>query len=111
MLNVGDKAPDFALPDSEGQPVKLSDFRGRNVVVAFYPADETTVCTKQLCDYRDAWADFSQSDAAVLAISTDSVESHKKFKEDNHFPFPLLSDPARIAGKAYGAAMPLVKIM
>ena len=93
MPNVGDPAPEFSLPNSKGETVNLSDYRGQNVILAFYPKDNTSVCTAQLCDYRDAWSDFNGSDATILAINTDSVESHKGFQEKYQFPFQLLSDP------------------
>jgi len=111
MPNVGDPAPEFSLPNSNGEIVKLSDFRGQNVVLAFYPKDNTSVCTAQLCDYRDAWSDFNGSNATILAINTDSVESHKGFQEKYQFPFQLLSDPDRKVAKLYGAAMPIISIV
>jgi peroxiredoxin Q/BCP len=111
MTKVGDPAPDFSLPNSKGETVKLSNFRGQNVILAFYPKDNTSVCTAQLCDYRDAWSDFNGSNATILAINTDSVESHKGFQEKYQFPFELLSDPDRKVAKVYGAAMPIISIV
>jgi len=111
MPKVGDPAPEFSLPNSQGETVKLSDFRGQNVILAFYPKDNTSVCTAQLCDYRDAWSEFNGSNATILAINTDSVESHKGFQEKYQFPFQLLSDPDRKVAKLYGAAMPIISIV
>ena len=111
MPKVGDPAPDFSLLNSKGEIVKLSDFRGQNVVIAFYPKDNTSVCTAQLCDYRDAWSDFNGSGATILAINNDSVESHKGFQDKYQFPFQLLSDPDRKVAKLYGAAMPIISIV
>jgi len=111
MPKVGDPAPEFSLPNSKGETVRLSDFRGQNVILAFYPKDNTSVCTAQLCDYRDAWSEFNGSNATILAINTDSVESHKGFQEKYQFPFQLLSDPDRKVAKLYGAAMPIISIV
>ena len=111
MPKVGDEAPDFTLPNSDNENIKLSDYRGYNVVVAFYPKDNTSVCKAQLCDYRDAWSDFNGGDAVVLAINNDSVESHKGFQDKYQFPFQLLSDPDRKVAKLYKAAMPFVNMV
>ena len=111
MSKVGDPAPDFSLPNGNGETINLSDYHGKNVVVAFYPKDNTSVCTAQLCDYRDAWSDFNGSDAAILAINNDSVESHKGFQQKYQFPFQVLSDPDRKVAKLYGAAMPIINMV
>lgn len=93
MLEVGTKAPDFTLPDKDGNLVSLSDFIGKKVVLYFYPKDNTPGCTKQACAYRDANADFEKHNAVVIGISKDSVKSHGKFAEKYELPFLLLADP------------------
>jgi peroxiredoxin Q/BCP len=102
MLEVGMKAPDFSLPDSEGREHKLSDYLGRRVVVYFYPKDNTPGCTRQACAFASAYDRFRQNDIVVIGISRDSVASHKKFAEKFSLPFVLLSDPDRVAIEAYG---------
>lgn len=104
----GDEAPDFELPSTDG-PQKLSSYRGQTVVLAFYPGDFTPVCTKQLCSYRDHFSDLAGTGAKVLAISPDSLESHERFKKEKNLPFPLLSDEAGTASRAYGLSGFLVK--
>jgi len=105
---VGDEAPDFELPSTDG-PKKLSGLRGEPVVLVFYPGDFTPVCTKQLCSYRDAFSDLANTGAKVLAISTDSMESHERFKKEKNLPFPLLSDADGEVSKKYGLSGLLVK--
>jgi len=99
---VGDLAPDFELPDENGQRHKLSDFRGRRVVVYFYPADDTAGCTKQACGFRDAYADIEEKNALVIGISPDGAESHRKFKTKYNLPFVLLSDVDHKVMDRYG---------
>jgi thioredoxin-dependent peroxiredoxin len=92
-------APDFTLKDGEGNDWRLSEQRGRVVVLLFYPGDETPVCTRQMCSVRDNWEQYRETGAEVVGISTDSVESHKKFAERHSLPLRLLSDPGgRVAG-------------
>jgi len=100
---VGAPAPDFTLMDGEGQPWRLSDQRGEVVVLLFYPGDETPICTKQMCSVRDRWDDYAATGALVVGISTDSVESHKKFAEHHGLPMRLLADTDGGVSKAYGA--------
>jgi peroxiredoxin Q/BCP len=100
---VGDEAPDFALRDGEGNDWRLSEQRGKVVVLLFYPGDETPICTRQMCSLRDRWDDYSATGAEVVGISTDSVESHKKFAEHHDLPLRLLSDTAGNVAKLYGA--------
>jgi thioredoxin-dependent peroxiredoxin len=100
---VGAQAPDFTLMDGEGQPWRLSDQRGKVVVLLFYPGDETPICTKQMCSVRDRWDDYAATGALVLGISTDTVESHKKFAEHHGLPLRLLSDTSGEVSRAYGA--------
>ena len=96
---VGAQAPDFTLKDGEGRDWRLSEQRGRVVVLLFYPGDETPVCTKQLCSVRDNWEQYQETGAEVVGISTDSAESHRKFAERHSLPLRLLSDPGgRVAG-------------
>ena len=102
-LEQGKKAPDFALPDEDGNEVKLSDYRGRRVVVFFYPKAMTSGCTRAACDFRDEIDAFVRRKVAVLGISKDKPASQKKFKEKYGLPFPLLSDPDARVQKAYGA--------
>ena len=101
-LQVGQPAPDFALPNEEGQTVRLADFRGKKVVLYFYPKDDTPGCTKEACAFRDWSAEIRKRGAVVLGVSVDSVASHKKFKEKYHLNFPLLSDDNREVVRAYG---------
>jgi peroxiredoxin Q/BCP len=100
---VGAPAPDFTLTDGEGQQWRLSDQRGKVVVLLFYPGDETPICTKQMCSVRDRWQDYAATGATVVGISTDSVESHKKFSEHHGLPLRLLADTDGAVSRAYGA--------
>ena len=102
MLQIGMKAPDFTLPDKDGNPVTLSSLRGRKVVIYFYPKDNTSGCTRQACAFAGAYEQFKTLDVAVIGISKDSVASHEKFAEKYELPFILLSDPERTAIEAYG---------
>ena len=102
MIEQGDQAPDFELPDQEGCPVKLSKLRGKPVVVYFYPKAATPGCTVQACGVRDHEADYKQADAVVLGISPDPVRKIKKFADDQTLAFPLLSDEDHAVAEAYG---------
>ena len=102
-LAPGDKAPDFTLPDSTGKQVSLSDFRGRHVVVYFYPAAGTPGCTKQACDFRDHLAELDGAGYQVLGISPDKPEKLAKFTEAEQLTFPLLSDPDKTVLAGWGA--------
>ncbi len=93
MLEAGTKAPDFTLNDKDGRPVSLSDFRGRRVVLYFYPRDNTPGCTRQACAFAAAYDKFRETDAAVIGVSKDSEESHRRFAEKHGLPFIILSDP------------------
>ncbi len=101
-LKVGDVAPDFALPADNGQTVRLSDFRGRRVVVYFYPKDNTSGCTTQACGFRDRYPDIQERNAVVLGISPDGIASHQKFKTKYNLPFLLLADEDHKVAEAYG---------
>lgn len=101
MLEKGSKAPDFTLLDKEGNEVTLSDFKGKKVVLYFYPKDDTPGCTKQACNFADNYNAFLEKGVVVLGISKDSVTSHVKFAAKYNLPFPILSDPELIAIKAY----------
>lgn len=103
MLKVGDKAPDFSLRASDKTQVRLKDFRGHNVLVLFFPAAFTGVCTKELCMMRDSLHDFSKLDSQLLAISVDSLFTLNRWKEDQNFNFPLLSDFNKTVSKKYDA--------
>ena len=102
MLNVGEKAPEFTLPDRNGQPVRLSDFAGKRVVLYFYPRDNTPGCTRQACAFARLYEEFQALNAVVVGISKDSVASHDKFAQKYGLPFVLLSDPELLAIQAYG---------
>ena len=102
MLEIGTKAPAFTLPDQDGNPVSLSDFAGKKVVLYFYPRDNTPGCTRQACAFASAYEEFKNINAVVIGVSKDSVTSHQKFAEKHGLPFILLSDPERAAIEAYG---------
>ena len=102
-LDVGDKAPAFSLPDAEGKTVKLSDFKGRKVIVYFYPAAMTPGCTKQACDFRDSLAELNGAGIDVIGISPDKPEKLAKFIERDQLTFPLLSDPDKKVLTEWGA--------
>lgn len=102
-IEEGKAAPAFTLKDANGEKVSLKDFRGRNVVVYFYPKDDTPGCTKEACGFRDLWSEIQQEDAVVIGISPDDAESHKRFIGKYRLPFILLSDPERKVMEAYGA--------
>ena len=102
MLQVGMPAPDFTLPDKEGNPVTLSSLRGRKVVLYFYPKDNTPGCTRQACAFAGRLSEFERRGVTVVGVSKDSVASHQKFAEKYNLPFLLLSDPDRVAIEAYG---------
>ena len=106
-VGVGDQAPSFSLPSTGGNPVSLSEFLGRPVVLVFYPGDDTPVCTKQLNSYNDDLAQFDALDAQVLAISAQSIESHEKFAGKHGFKFPLLADTDKTVAAAYGTLGPI----
>ena len=93
MLEVGTKAPDFTLPDQDGNMVSLQSFKGQKVVLYFYPKDNTPGCTKQACNFGELFPQFREKGAVVLGVSKDSVASHKRFEEAHGLPFTLLSDP------------------
>ena len=102
MLEVGTKAPEFTLPDKDGNPVSLTDFAGKKVVLYFYPKDNTPGCTRQAYTFAGAYEDFKKINAVVIGVSKDSVASHQKFVEKHGLPFILLSDPELTAIQAYG---------
>ena len=102
MLKEGDIAPDFSLISDEGKDIKLSDFRGKKVVLYFYPKDNTPGCTKEACSFRDVYNDILLKGAVVIGISIDPPKSHKKFKEKFVLPFYLLSDPDHKVIEMYG---------
>lgn len=101
MLTVGTKAPDFALPDQNGEMHRLSDYKGHKVILYFYPKDNTSGCTKQACGFGERYPQIREKGAVVLGVSKDSVASHKKFEEKYGLPFTLLSDTELLAIKAY----------
>jgi len=102
-LAVGDKAPNFTLTDADGKKVSLSSFKGRKVIVYFYPRDDTPGCTKEACQFNDNLAAFEAADVPVLGISPDSAASHVKFRDKYGLGFTLLSDPTKATMEAYGA--------
>ena len=101
MLETGTKAPDFTLPDQDGNLHSLSDYRGQKVILYFYPKDSTSGCTAQACGFRDLLPQIREKGAVVLGVSKDSQKSHKSFAEKNALPFTLLSDPERTVISAY----------
>ena len=102
-LAPGDAAPDFTLPDADGKPVSLSEFRGRRVIVYFYPAASTPGCTTEACDFRDSLADLNEVGFEVLGVSPDKPAKLAKFRDAEGFTFPLLADEDRAVLTAWGA--------
>jgi peroxiredoxin Q/BCP len=100
---VGDVAPDFQLPSTRGKDVTLKEFKGQDVILYFYPRDETPGCTSEACAFRDHESDISKAGASILGVSTDPMESHQKFASKNQLNFPLLSDETADVAKMYGA--------
>lgn len=102
MLRAGMKAPAFRLSSGDGQTIALSDFRGKNIILYFYPKDDTPGCTKEACSFQGALATLAKHQAVVLGVSRDGQASHQRFADKFHLTFPLLSDPQATACKAYG---------
>ncbi|MBQ1532486.1 MAG: thioredoxin-dependent thiol peroxidase [Solobacterium sp.] len=101
MLEVGTKAPEFTLPDQNGMMHSLEEYRGRKVILYFYPKDNTAGCTKEACSFADRYPQITEKGAVVLGVSKDPVSSHKKFEEKYNLPFTLLSDPDTEVIRAY----------
>ncbi len=109
-LNLGDPAPEFELPGTGGKTYRLSDYRGKKVILAFYPGDFTAVCTKQFCSYRDQGEQLDKLGAEVLGISPQSVDSHERFSEEKRLNVPLLADQDKEVARAYGVlAGPIIR--
>ena len=102
MIKEGDQAPQFSLPADDGSVVTRESLRGKNVVLYFYPKDDTSGCTKEACDFRDAFPRFGKIDAEVIGVSPDSIESHRKFKKKYQLPFRLLADESHKLSDAFG---------
>jgi thioredoxin-dependent peroxiredoxin len=102
-IQEGKAAPAFTLTDGAGKKVSLGDFAGKNVILYFYPKDDTPGCTKEACGFRDSWKEIQKLNAVVLGVSADGAESHQKFAAKYKLPFPLLSDPDRKVMEKYGA--------
>ena len=102
-IQEGKAAPAFTLEDANGNKVSLKDFAGKNVILYFYPKDDTPGCTKEACGFRDSWKDIQKANTVVLGVSADNGASHQKFIAKYKLPFPLLSDPDRKTMKTYGA--------
>lgn len=102
-LPVGTPAPDFSVPDQDGSRVTLSAFRGKNVVLVFYPADDTSICTIQLCEFRDHWAQAQARNTVVFGVNPARSTKHQSFREKYKFPFPLLIDEGQQIAKMYQA--------
>jgi peroxiredoxin Q/BCP len=107
-VREGQPAPPFTLEDASGKKVSLADFTGKNVILYFYPKDDTPGCTKEACGFRDEWRDIRKANAVVLGVSADGAESHRKFTSKYKLPFPLLSDPDRSVMRTYGAYGPKI---
>jgi peroxiredoxin Q/BCP len=103
MLKIGQKAPEFSLPDQEGKIHSLKDYKGSKVLLYFYPKDDTPGCTTEACNFRDGYDEFKKMGLVILGVSADSVKSHKKFAEKFNLQFPLLSDESKDTINAYEA--------
>lgn len=106
MLEIGSKAPEFSLPDQNGEVHNLSDYKGQKVILYFYPKDMTGGCTSQACNFRDRYPQIQEKGAVVLGVSKDSVESHKRFEEKHSLPFTLLADESLEVITAYDVLKP-----
>jgi peroxiredoxin Q/BCP len=102
VIKEGDRVPQFSLPADDGSVITRDSLRGKNTVLYFYPKDDTTGCTKEACDFRDAFPRFGKTDAQVIGVSPDSIESHRKFKEKYQLPFPLLADEGHKLADQFG---------
>jgi peroxiredoxin Q/BCP len=102
-IQEGKPAPSFTLEDAKGAKVSLADFAGKNLILYFYPRDDTPGCTKEACGFRDDWKEIQKLDAVVVGVSSDGADSHRKFAAKYKLPFPLLSDPERTVMRKYGA--------
>jgi peroxiredoxin Q/BCP len=102
-IQEGKPAPSFSLEDADGAKVSLADFAGKNLILYFYPRDDTPGCTKEACGFRDEWKQIQKLGAVVVGVSADGAESHRKFAAKYKLPFPLLSDPDRTVMRKYGA--------
>jgi peroxiredoxin Q/BCP len=102
-IQEGKPAPSFTLEDADGAKVSLDDFAGKNLILYFYPKDDTPGCTKEACGFRDDWKEIRKLDAVVIGVSADGGDSHRKFAAKYKLPFPLLSDPERTVMRKYGA--------
>ncbi|MCS7153295.1 MAG: thioredoxin-dependent thiol peroxidase [Bacteroidia bacterium] len=103
LLPIGSEAPDFSAPDQDGRIIRLSDFRGKKVILYFYPKDDTPGCTKEACNLRDHYEELTAAGYVILGVSADDVPSHKRFAQKYNLPFSLLADPEKTIIKAYGA--------
>ena len=108
-LRVGEDAPDFVAQDQDGKTVSLAKLRGKNVVLVFYPADETLVCTKQLCEFRDSWQEAKKKNTVVFGVNPAGAERHAAFRKHHEFPFPLLVDSGQRVAGLYRASGLIVK--
>jgi thioredoxin-dependent peroxiredoxin len=112
QVKIGDKLPVFSLPDLNGKMVNINDYLGKkNLVIYFYPKDETKGCTAEACSFRDSYEVFTQKNAEVIGISADSPASHKKFAENHHLPFKLLSDEKNVVRKQFGVPSNMLGII
>jgi peroxiredoxin Q/BCP len=102
-IQIGHKAPDFALPDENGKPIKLSEMRGKKVILYFYPKDDTAGCIKQACGFRDSFVEIEEKNGIVIGVSPDGAKSHQKFRTKYNLPFILLSDVDHAVAEKYGA--------
>ena len=108
-LPPGTEAPVFSLPDESGRMVRLADLRGRNVVLVFYPGDDTAVCTRQLCQFRDGWSEAQARDVEIFGVNPQGAREHGQFRQKYQFPFPLLVDRGQKVGALYHANGLIVK--
>ncbi len=108
-LEAGAKAPDFTLADQDGKKHTLSKLRGKNVVLVFYPADETPTCRAQLCEFRDEWAEVKAKNALVFGVNPGSADNHARFRDNRSLPFPLLVDEGQQVARMYSASGLMVR--